>query len=87
MGARRTTTSSGPRVSAAGGRHPAGTAAQPWRAWVLAARLPTLAAAVAPVLVGTAAAAGAGRFSALPFLAALVATICIQVATNFANDA
>ncbi len=59
----------------------------PWRAWILAARAPTLAAAVAPVLVGTAAAAGAGRFHPLPFLAALVAAICIQVATNFANDA
>ncbi|MGQ0550558.1 MAG: 1,4-dihydroxy-2-naphthoate polyprenyltransferase [Armatimonadota bacterium] len=60
---------------------------RPWRAWMLAARVPTLSAAVAPVLVGTAAAAGTGRFHLLPFLAALVAAVCTQVATNFANDA
>ena len=58
-----------------------------WRAWVLAARVPTLTAAVTPVLVGTAAAAGAGRVHPLPFLAALVGAVCIQIGTNFANDA
>ncbi|MGH2348345.1 MAG: 1,4-dihydroxy-2-naphthoate polyprenyltransferase [bacterium] len=54
---------------------------------MLAARVPTLSAAVAPVLVGTAAAAATGRFHLLVFLAALIAAISIQVATNFANDA
>lgn len=59
------------------------------RLWLLAARPATLPAAVVPVLVGTAAGAmevGAARFHALPFVAALVAALLIQVATNFAND-
>ncbi len=56
------------------------------RAWLMAARPATLSAAVAPVLVGTAAAWRAGHFRALPFLAALVASLLIQVGTNFAND-
>ncbi len=58
-----------------------------WRAWVLAARVPTLTAAVAPVMVGTAAAAGDGMFAPLPAIAALVAAVCIQIGTNFHNDA
>lgn len=79
------------------------------RLWWLAARPKTLPAAVAPVLVGTAAgvaelraAAGAGSAAAhgassaiaiaggslrlLPFLAALLGALLIQIATNFAND-
>lgn len=61
-----------------------------WRAWVAAARPPTLPAAVVPVLIGTAAAfepdaRGGGRLG--PFLAALVASLLIQVGTNYANDA
>ncbi len=56
------------------------------RAWVLATRPPTLAAAVVPVLVGSAVALGAGGFSLGPALAALVGAILIQVGTNFAND-
>ncbi|MBI3978172.1 MAG: 1,4-dihydroxy-2-naphthoate polyprenyltransferase, partial [Chloroflexi bacterium] len=51
-----------------------------------AARLPTLPAAVVPVLVGTAAGAAAGSFRPLPFVAALVAAVLIQVGTNLAND-
>ena len=66
---------------------PAGATMRPWRAWLLAARVPTLSAAVAPVLVGTTAAAAAGRFSLPAFLAALIGAISIQVATNLANDA
>ncbi len=58
-----------------------------WRAWVLAARVPTLTAAVAPVAVGTAAAAGDGMFAPLPAIAALIAALCIQIGTNFHNDA
>lgn len=60
---------------------------QPWRAWVLAARMPTLPAAVSPVLVGTAAAAGAGQFHAGYAAAALVVALCMQVGVNYANDA
>ncbi|HUZ01824.1 MAG TPA: 1,4-dihydroxy-2-naphthoate polyprenyltransferase [Thermomicrobiaceae bacterium] len=56
------------------------------RAWVLAARLPTLPAAVTPVLVGTAAGVRGASFRPLPFAAALVASLLIQVGTNFAND-
>jgi 1,4-dihydroxy-2-naphthoate octaprenyltransferase len=57
------------------------------RLWLLAARPATLPAAIVPVLVGTAAGATeAARFHLLPFLAALLAALLIQVATNFAND-
>lgn len=56
------------------------------RAWLLAARVPTLSAAVVPVLAGTAAALAEGYFRPLPFLAALAAAVLIQVGTNFAND-
>ncbi len=55
-------------------------------AWKLAARPPTLTAAVAPVLVGTGAAIGAGKFAWSPALAALIGAICLQVGANFAND-
>ncbi|MDR7419001.1 MAG: 1,4-dihydroxy-2-naphthoate polyprenyltransferase [Armatimonadota bacterium] len=54
---------------------------------MLAARVPTLTAAVSPVLVGTAAAAGSGAFQALPALAALAGALAIQVGTNYSNDA
>jgi 1,4-dihydroxy-2-naphthoate octaprenyltransferase len=55
------------------------------RAWLMAARPPTLPAAVVPVLVGTAAVARLG-FLPLAFVAALLAAVLIQVGTNFAND-
>jgi 1,4-dihydroxy-2-naphthoate octaprenyltransferase len=58
----------------------------PLQTWVLAARVPTLPAAVVPVLVGTAAAWAEGQFRPLPFLAALVAALLIQIGTNLAND-
>jgi 1,4-dihydroxy-2-naphthoate octaprenyltransferase len=51
--------------------------------WVAAARPRTLPAAIAPVLVGTAAAAA---FVAWRFAAALVVALAVQVAVNFAND-
>lgn len=55
------------------------------RRWILGARPRTLPAAVVPVLVGTAAAAGSGivwwRAGA-----ALVVALALQVATNYAND-
>jgi len=56
------------------------------RAWVHAARPPTLPAAVVPVLVGTAAGLISAPFRPLPFLAALMASLLIQIGTNFAND-
>jgi len=56
------------------------------RAWLLATRLPTLPAAVVPVLVGTAAAIREGHFRPLGFVAALLAALLIQIGTNFIND-
>jgi len=56
------------------------------RIWVMAARVRTLPAAVAPVLVGTSLAVGAGHFSALAFVAALLGAMLIQVGTNLSND-
>jgi 1,4-dihydroxy-2-naphthoate octaprenyltransferase len=58
-----------------------------WRAWVVAARVPTLSAAVAPVLVGTGAAAAEGGFVPLAALGALVVALAIQIGTNLHNDA
>lgn len=56
------------------------------RAWFAAARPATLPAAVVPVLVGTAAATRDGLFRLGPFLAALGASVLIQIGTNLAND-
>jgi 1,4-dihydroxy-2-naphthoate octaprenyltransferase len=56
------------------------------RLWLLAARPRTLPAAVAPVLVGTALAGSEGVFRALPFVAALVGSVFIQIGTNLSND-
>lgn len=53
---------------------------------MLAARPKTLPAAVAPVLVASAVAAGEGHFAPLPAAVALVCALLIQIATNFAND-
>jgi 1,4-dihydroxy-2-naphthoate octaprenyltransferase len=54
--------------------------------WVLAARPPTLWAAVAPVLVGSALARRAGAFRWDAFGFTLVAAVLIQIGVNFAND-
>jgi 1,4-dihydroxy-2-naphthoate polyprenyltransferase len=54
--------------------------------WVMAARVRTLPAAIAPVLVGTSLALGAGHFDPLAFVAALLGAIFIQVGTNLSND-
>ena len=56
------------------------------RLWSLAARPRTLPAAVAPVLVGTALAGSEGTFRALPFVAALIGSVFIQIGTNLSND-
>jgi 1,4-dihydroxy-2-naphthoate octaprenyltransferase len=57
------------------------------RIWLMAARPRTLPAAVAPVLVGSAAASEAvSDFSLENFVAALIGAIFIQIGTNLAND-
>jgi 1,4-dihydroxy-2-naphthoate octaprenyltransferase len=52
----------------------------------MAARVRTLPAAIAPVLVGTSLALGAGHFDPIAFVAALLGAIFIQVGTNLSND-
>ncbi|MFP5380260.1 MAG: 1,4-dihydroxy-2-naphthoate polyprenyltransferase [Vicinamibacteria bacterium] len=56
------------------------------RIWLMAARVRTLPAAVAPVLVGTALAIERGVFRPGAFAAALLGALLIQVGTNLAND-
>ena len=56
------------------------------RIWMMAARLRTLPAAIAPVLVGTALAGYLHVFHPLRFVAALIGAIFIQVGTNLSND-
>jgi 1,4-dihydroxy-2-naphthoate polyprenyltransferase len=56
------------------------------RLWLLAARPRTLPAAISPVLVGTALAGSEDEFRALPFVAALVGSVFIQIGTNLSND-
>jgi 1,4-dihydroxy-2-naphthoate polyprenyltransferase len=57
------------------------------RIWLMAARPRTLPAAIAPVLVGTAAAIEAvNDLRAGAFIAALIGSIFIQIGTNLAND-
>jgi 1,4-dihydroxy-2-naphthoate octaprenyltransferase len=54
--------------------------------WISAARLRTLPAALAPVLIGTALAVADGGFHAPAALAALLGALLIQIGTNYAND-
>jgi len=54
--------------------------------WVAGARPRTLPAAVVPVVVGTAAAAGETDIVAWRAVAALVVALTLQVGTNYAND-
>jgi len=54
--------------------------------WLMAARIRTLPAAIAPVLVGTALAGFEHVFHPLRFIAALIGAIFIQVGTNLSND-
>jgi 1,4-dihydroxy-2-naphthoate octaprenyltransferase len=54
--------------------------------WVAGARPRTLPAALAPVLVGTGAAAALDRFRPGPALLALLVALALQVAVNYAND-
>jgi 1,4-dihydroxy-2-naphthoate polyprenyltransferase len=54
--------------------------------WVGAARVRTLPAAVAPVVVGIACASVVGAVAWPAVAAALIAALLIQIGTNFAND-
>lgn len=54
--------------------------------WILAARLRTLPAAIAPVLIGCSIAYQAGKFHFLAAFFAMLGAILIQIGTNFAND-
>jgi 1,4-dihydroxy-2-naphthoate octaprenyltransferase len=56
------------------------------RIWLIAARVRTLPAAVAPVLVGSALAVHDGTFDGAAFACALLGAIFIQVGTNLSND-
>ena len=56
------------------------------RIWLMAARVRTLPAAVAPVLVGTALAGYLHVFHPLRFAAALIGAMFIQIGTNLSND-
>jgi 1,4-dihydroxy-2-naphthoate octaprenyltransferase len=64
----------------------AGADASGIKIWLMAARVRTLPAAIAPVLVGTALASFEGVFEPLRFVAALIGSIFIQVGTNLSND-
>ena len=57
-----------------------------FKAWLMAIRIPTLPAAIVPVLVGTAIAVADGAFRLGSFLVVLVACLLIQIGTNLAND-
>ncbi|MBP1684907.1 MAG: 1,4-dihydroxy-2-naphthoate octaprenyltransferase [Deltaproteobacteria bacterium] len=61
-------------------------ASSAFSAWILAIRVPTLTAAVVPVVVGTAVAARSGMAHWLAALAALVGGLLIQIGTNLVND-
>jgi 1,4-dihydroxy-2-naphthoate octaprenyltransferase len=65
---------------------PAPPAPEGWRVWLAGARPRTLPAAVVPVLVGTACAAGDTGIVAWRALAAAVVALGLQVGTNYAND-
>jgi 1,4-dihydroxy-2-naphthoate polyprenyltransferase len=74
---------SDPLASTSSPRDPDGNALMAAQVWMEAARPRTLAASVAPVVVGTAA---AGRIIPWRALAALVVALAVQVGVNFAND-
>src|SRR3954447_21186354 len=56
------------------------------RIWLMAARVRTLPAAVAPVLVGTSLAIHDDHFDGFAFACALLGAVFIQVGTNLSND-
>jgi 1,4-dihydroxy-2-naphthoate octaprenyltransferase len=64
-----------------------GFSGTPMTPWLLAARPKTLAAAVTPVLAGTALTCIDAKVQWLPFLFALLGAVFIQIGTNYVNDA
>lgn len=54
--------------------------------WVAAARLRTLPMAIAPVVVGSAAAAALGSFHLCKALLALIVALALQIGVNYSND-
>ena len=54
--------------------------------WLHAFRIPTLSAALVPVLVGSVVAFRHGAFHPVAALAAMVGALAIQIGTNLAND-
>lgn len=56
------------------------------QAWIAAARPQTLAASVAPVLLGAALASEVTTLRISVLIAALIGAICIQIGTNLFND-
>src|SRR5690606_32971528 len=72
------------------GRGASGRAAapsvSPWPALVLAARIPTLPAAVVPELGGSAAAGGQGHIRLGGCVAVRISALLIQIGNNYAND-
>lgn len=57
-----------------------------WKIWIIAARPRTLIASISPVVIGTLFAYSQGVFNPLLFFFTLLASICIQIGTNLAND-
>ena len=58
----------------------------PLAAWILAVRLKTLPAALAPVIVGSAIAWAEGGFDGITAIAALAVALLLQIGANLAND-
>ena len=54
--------------------------------WILAARLKTLPAGISPVIVGVSLAIHDGTFHVLSAFMTLLASILLQIGSNFAND-
>lgn len=62
------------------------TAPSPLRSWIMASRLRTLPAAIAPVLIGCAMVIADGQLYLPAAAAALAGAVLIQIGTNYAND-
>lgn len=79
-------TDAGPSVTEGRRERSSGGGTGRLEAWIVGARPKTLFAALAPVLAGGGLAIEDEVFALLPFLAALVCAVLIQVGTNLAND-
>ena len=56
------------------------------KAWLIAARIKTLPAAISPVFVGTALAYRDNYYNKYTFISIIIASILIQIGTNLSND-